>query len=200
LDGLANDSEESFPGRDVVTYRSLEIWRLARDLSIEIHRLALEELPRFEMFEEGQQIRRSIKSVRSNIVEGYGRRRYRQDFLRFLTYALASAIETTDHLECLRETGSLRNQSAYESVHGRLDELGRKLNKFIQSVENEHCSVRVEEPEYGSDLPIDRETSIEHRAPSDQHRTSNIQHPTSNIKRPASDNQRPASSDQNPDS
>ena len=179
--------------RNAVTYRALDIWQLARDLSIEIHRLALEELPRFEMFEEGQQIRRSIKSVRSNIVEGYGRRRYRQDFLRFLTYALASAIETTDHLECLRETGSLRNQSTYESVHGRLDELGRKLNRFIQSVENEHRSVGVEEPEYGSELPNDRETSIERRAPSDKYQTSNVKH------RPSND-QNPASSDENPDS
>ena len=43
------------------------------------------DLPKFEMFEEGSQIRRSSKSVRSNIVEGYGKRHYKNDFIRFLT-------------------------------------------------------------------------------------------------------------------
>ncbi|MEJ2580077.1 MAG: four helix bundle protein [Acidobacteriota bacterium] len=156
-----------------MTYRSLEVWQLARDLSIEIHQMAIEDLPRHEMFEEGQQIRRSIKSVRANIVEGYGRRRYKQDFLRFLTYAFASAIDTTDHLECLYETKSLQKRETFDAVHARLEELGKKLNKLIQSVEKEHLSVRDGMPEYGNrqhDDPI-----------------SNIQHPTSNIQNPSSD-------------
>ena len=76
--------------------------------------MTLHKLPRFEGFEEGSQIRRSMKSVKATIVEGYGRRRYKQDFLRFLVYALASCDETTDHLETLYETGSLfqRNTTA----------------------------------------------------------------------------------------
>ena len=92
-----------------MTYRSLEVWQIARVLSIEVHKMTIEMLPKIEQFEEGQQIRRSIKSVRSNLVEGYGRRRYKQDFIRFLTIAFASAIETIDHLECLFETGSLQD-------------------------------------------------------------------------------------------
>jgi len=58
------------------------------------------------MFEEGAQNRKSSKSVRSTIVEGYGRRRYKQEFIRFLSYALASNDETRDHLETLFETRS----------------------------------------------------------------------------------------------
>ena len=61
-------------------------------------------LPKFEQFEEGQQIRRSMKSVRSNIVEGYGRRFYKGDYIRFIIYALASNDETIDHLDMLFET------------------------------------------------------------------------------------------------
>ena len=53
------------------------------------------------MFEEASQIRRSIKSVKSTIVEGYGRRYYKQEFIRFLHYAIASNDETIDHLETL---------------------------------------------------------------------------------------------------
>jgi len=125
-----------------MSYRNQEIWQLARDLTVDVHRMTLEELPRFEMYEEGSQIRRSMKSVRSNIVEGYGRRRYKQDYIRFLTYALASCDETTDHLETLHETGSMKNDALHGRLHGRLQILGKKLNRFIQGVEREHGSMK----------------------------------------------------------
>ncbi len=100
--------------------------------------MTLRELPRFELYEEASQIRRSMKSVRSNVVEGYGRRRYKQEYIRFLTYALASNDETTDHLEILRETESLANESLFSDLHSRLEVLARKLNSFLQSVEAGH--------------------------------------------------------------
>ena len=67
-----------------MSYKKLEIWQIARKLVIDIHKMTLCKLPKFEMFEEGGQIRKSIKSVKSTIVEGYGRRRYKQEFIRFL--------------------------------------------------------------------------------------------------------------------
>ena len=132
-----------------MSYRKLEVWQRARALSISIHKMTLSALPRFEMYEEGSQIRRSAKSVRSNIVEGYGRRRYKQDYIRFLTYSLASCDETTDHLETLFETGSLTDEALYGKLHQELDVLGRQLNTFLQSVERQHLSVREDTPSYG---------------------------------------------------
>jgi four helix bundle protein len=122
-----------------MSYKKIEVWQLARELVIEIHKMTL-LLPKFEMFEEGQQIRRSIKSVKSTIVEGYGRRRYKNEFIKFLVYAHASNDETIDHLETLFETGSLTDESLFNSLKEKLDKLGRKLNNFIQSVEREHIS------------------------------------------------------------
>ncbi len=66
-----------------MSYKNLEIWCLARGLSIEIHQMTL-NLPQFEMYEEGKQIRKSSKNVRSVIVEGYGRRYYKQILLNLL--------------------------------------------------------------------------------------------------------------------
>ena len=100
------------------------------------------------MYEEASQIRRSAKSIRSNIVEGYGRRRYKLEFIRFLTYAHASCDETIDHLETLHETGSLADNGLYERLHQKLNQLGGKLNQFIQSVELQHRSVREDSAEY----------------------------------------------------
>ena len=123
-----------------MSYKDLEIWKMARELSVNIHKMTLTELPKFELYEEASQIRRSAKSVRSNIVEGYGRRRYKQDFIRFLTYSHASCDETIDHLETLFETESLKNEDLYSILLERLNLLGGKLNRFIQSVEKQHNS------------------------------------------------------------
>ncbi|MDI6810618.1 MAG: four helix bundle protein [archaeon] len=46
-------------------------------------------------------MRRSAKSIPANIAEGFGRRRYKNEFIRFLTFALASCDETKEHIEIL---------------------------------------------------------------------------------------------------
>jgi len=121
-----------------MSYKKLTIWQKAGELVIDIHKMTLNKLPQFELYEEGSQIRRSIKSVKSNIVEGYGRRRYKKDFIRFLTYSLASCDETTDHLETLYATESLKDEALYKNLYERLQTLGKKTNLFIQSIEKEH--------------------------------------------------------------
>jgi len=121
-----------------MSYKKFVIWQDARQIVIDIHAMTLNELPRFELYEEGSQIRRSSKSIKSNIVEGYGRRQYKQNFIRFLIYSLASCDETTDHLETLYETESLRNKLFYDDIHTRLQILGKKINNFLQTVRNDH--------------------------------------------------------------
>jgi four helix bundle protein len=76
----------------------------------------------------------------SNIVKGYGRRRYKQEFIKFIIYSLSSNDETIDHLETLFETNSLTDKNVYKSLHDQLTLLGKKLNKFYQSVKQEHIS------------------------------------------------------------
>ena len=124
-----------------MSYRKLEIWQLSREIVIDIHKMSL-QLPKFELFEEGQQIRRSSKSVKSTIVEGYGRRRYKNEFIKFLIYALASNDETIDHLETLFETGSFNNKELFVVLTEKINLLGKKLNRFIQAVEEGHISAK----------------------------------------------------------
>lgn len=123
-----------------MSYKKLQIWQLADEVVVKVHKMSLQELPKFEMYEIGSQIRRSMKSVKSNIVEGYGRRRYKNDFIKFLVYAQASLDETVDHLETLFKTESLKNKILFEELAAQLDILGRKLNKFLQAVEKGHQS------------------------------------------------------------
>ena len=122
-----------------MNYKDLKVWQIARELSIEIHKMTL-TLPKFEMYEEGSQIRRSSKSIRSNIVEGYGRRRYKNEFIKYIVYAIASADETIDHLETLFETESLKDKTLFDSLLKKSNLLGKKLIKFLESVEKKHLS------------------------------------------------------------
>ena len=52
------------------SYLDLEIYQLAYKLAIEVHEMSL-TLPKYELYEQGSQIRRSSKSIKDNIAEGY---------------------------------------------------------------------------------------------------------------------------------
>ncbi len=47
-----------------MSYKKLQIWQEARSLVNDIHNITRKKLPKFELYEEGSQIRRSIKSVK----------------------------------------------------------------------------------------------------------------------------------------
>lgn len=118
-----------------MSYKYLEIWKLADEVAVEIHHMTVKQLPKFEMFEVGAQVRRSSKSTKSCIVEGYGRRRYKADFIKYLIYAHASNDETIDHIETLRKTNSLEDIDTCTGILNKLERLGKALNLFIRGVE-----------------------------------------------------------------
>jgi four helix bundle protein len=117
------------------SYRELEVYKESKQLAIEIHKTTL-SLPKYEMFEEGSQIRRSSKAVTAAIVEGYGRKRYKMDFIKFLVYAQSECDETITHLDFIYETGSLVDKSVYDNFFERYTILSKKINNFIQWVED----------------------------------------------------------------
>jgi four helix bundle protein len=117
-----------------MSYRNLEIWRLANEMALAVHEMTLNDLPDFEKYEIRSQIRRSSKSVKSNIVEGYGRRYYNKIYLHFLIIAQGSLDETMDHLETLYMTRSLKNEKKYNELKENIDKLGRNLNLFITAI------------------------------------------------------------------
>ena len=98
--------------------------------------MTLSKLPKFEMFEGGAQIRKSIKNVKTTIVEGYGRKRYKAEFIKFLVYSLGSKDETIDHLENLYNTRSLQDEECFNKIHSKLETLGKKISLFIKGVDN----------------------------------------------------------------
>jgi len=119
----------------MTSYRDLEIYQLSYKLAVQLHKLSL-TLPKYELYEEGSQIRKSSKGITSCIVEGFGRRRYKADYIKFLTYSHASCDETILHLNFLNDTHEL-DEKEMIYFFDKYDELGRKLNRYIQYVESE---------------------------------------------------------------
>ena len=117
------------------SYRDLEIYQLSYESAVKVHKFTL-RLPKYEQYEEGSQVRKSSKGITSCIVEGYGRKKYKADFIKFLIYAHASCDETIVHLNFLKDTHDLDiNELNY--FFEKYDTLGRKINKYIQYVEKE---------------------------------------------------------------
>lgn len=120
-----------------MSYQTLQIWQQAQGFALDIHIVSL-SLPKFELYDRGSQIRRSSKLIRSNIVEDYGRRKYKADYIRFFNYAFASSFETDDHLESLFETRSLSDREKFDDLLSRNQTLGKKLNRSIKTIEKSH--------------------------------------------------------------
>ena len=111
----------------------LEIYKLAYDLAVKVHKMTM-KLPKHELYEEGSQVRRSSKGIAACIVEGYGRNKYKAEFVKFLIYAHASCDETILHLNFINDTNNLDKEEMMFFLDS-YNELGGKINKFIQYVE-----------------------------------------------------------------
>ncbi|MCD9615118.1 four helix bundle protein [Chryseobacterium gleum] len=111
-----------------MSYRNLEIYKMAFDLFLKTHK-ATHLLPKYELFELGSQLRRSSDSIITNIVEGYGRSFYKNDYIRFLIYSHASNDETINHLEkiiILYPDVS----TTFETLKNEYNILGGKINFY----------------------------------------------------------------------
>lgn len=113
------------------SYKELEIYNLALEYFIEVHKASL-TLPKHELYEQGSQVRRSAASVKDNIVEGYGRRKYKKDFIKFLVISHASLLECKSQLDAIF---SIYNKEIFKDLSEKYDMLGGKIHNFIIYVE-----------------------------------------------------------------
>lgn len=115
-----------------MSYRTLDIYKESFDLFVEIHPFTL-KLPKYELYEMGSQLRRSSNSVVSNIVEGYGRRIYKAEYIRFLIFSHASNDEIINHLMLIQKIYPAMTEEC-EVFILRYNNLGGKINNFIKYV------------------------------------------------------------------
>ncbi len=116
----------------VKRYQDLEIYKISYELAMNIHDMSL-KFPKYELYEEGSQIRRSSKSMVINIVEGFGRRKYKNDIIKFLTYAQASCYETKEHLKFIFNLGYI-TKDKFNWYSKEYDSLGGKIFNLIKNI------------------------------------------------------------------
>src|SRR5438477_4604866 len=82
----------------IVSHRDLQVYRLAFEAAMEIFQLT-KSFPRDETYSLTDQIRRSSRSVCTNLAEAWRKRRYQAAFISKLSDAEAEAAETQVWLE-----------------------------------------------------------------------------------------------------
>jgi four helix bundle protein len=109
----------------IKSHRELIVYQLAFKVSMEIFRIT-RLFPKEEVYSLTSQIRRSSRSVCSNLAEAFRKRRYEKAFIAKLSDSEGEAAETQvwlDYsLECeyMEKETYLRLTSEYEKVIGML--------------------------------------------------------------------------------
>jgi four helix bundle protein len=105
-------------------YASLQAWKLAHRLAVEVARATL-RFPSHERFELASQLRRAALSAPTNLAEGSARYGSR-DYARFVRIAIASLAEVEYLLYFSREMDYLP-----VAEYRRLDDLRRHANALM---------------------------------------------------------------------
>ena len=114
------------------SFKDLEIYQIAFDLAFKVHNASL-KLPQFELYEQGSQIRRSSKRIKDTIAEGYGRRKYKAEYIRYLIFAIASCDETHSQLDMLIKL--YKDIEELPELMVSYITLGKKINNYIKYVD-----------------------------------------------------------------
>jgi four helix bundle protein len=70
------------------------------------------------------------------IAEGYCRRKYKADFIKYLIYSHAGCVKTILHLDFLFETTCLKDENLHRTLKRDCGMLSKKGNTYITGVEN----------------------------------------------------------------
>ncbi len=107
------------------SHKELEVYKLAYRLAMDIFKLS-KSFPKEEQYSLTDQIRRSSRSVTSNIAEAFRKRRYEKAFVAKLSDSEGEAAETQTWLDYSRDCGYINSDicekynQEYEFVIGML--------------------------------------------------------------------------------
>ena len=124
--------------RRIQRVRDLEVYQLAFDTAMEIFEIS-KSFPPEEKFSLTDQIRRSSRSVCTNLAEGWRKRRYKAVFVNKLTDSEQEAAETQTWLEfgfaCdyIDQSEFDKLDEKYEHIFAQLITMERKADTFCKS-------------------------------------------------------------------
>lgn len=114
----------------IKSFRDLIVYKKAFELAYKIHEIT-KSFPKDEQYSLTDQIRRSSRSICSNLAEAWGRKIYPKAFLNKLSDALAEEMETEFWLDlCVRY--HYIDNTTYSTL---IDEYG-EISKMLTSMMN----------------------------------------------------------------
>ncbi len=99
-------------GKFVESYRDLDVYKKAYNLSLDVHKFTL-TMPKIEQFALADQMRRASKSICANLAEGFAKHwRSAAEFKRFIVMAIGSSDEMVVWIDYCRDLGYLPKEMA----------------------------------------------------------------------------------------
>ena len=110
---------------------NLEVWKIAHQLTLAVYNVT-QNFPNTEQFGLSSQVRRSVSSVPTNIIEGQARQ-YKKEFIQFLYIAKRSLDETNYHLYLSKDLGYI-TETDYSFLFELCTRIKMMLYKLIKSL------------------------------------------------------------------
>ena len=112
-------------------FKSLKVYQLAYHVAMDIYEIS-RKFPKEEVYSLTDQIRRSSRSVCTNIAEAYRKRRYPKNFTSKISDADGEASETIVWIDFSFNCGYFKQNIADELIQ-KAEEIGKILNYMIQN-------------------------------------------------------------------
>lgn len=112
------------------SFFDLQAYKEAKLLVKDIYTL-LERFPNYEVYALGDQLRRAVVSVPSNIAEGSGRGSVKEK-IHFLEIAYGSLTETLCQLDIAHDLGYITDVE-FKNIQDRIDVIGKLLSGLRNS-------------------------------------------------------------------
>ena len=116
------------------TFFDLRVYKESKALVKEVYKL-LQKFPKYEVYALGDQLRRSVVSVPSNIAEGSGRFSMKEK-MRFIEIAYGSLAESLCQLDIAHDLEYITDEE-FENEQDRINTIGKQLSGLYSSFEKQ---------------------------------------------------------------
>jgi four helix bundle protein len=115
----------------VNSFKELIVYQKAYKLAMEIFMIS-KDFPKEEKYSLTDQIRRSSRSVTSNLAETWAKKRYPKSFISKLSDSLGEEYETEVWLDYSRDCDYINNET-HDRILNEYDEVRKMLISMINS-------------------------------------------------------------------
>ena len=115
----------------IESFKDLIVYQKAYKLAMEIFDIS-KNFPKEEKYSLTDQIRRSSRSVTSNIAESWAKRRYEKAFVNKLTDSLGEEFETENWLDYSKDCKYIQEET-HERILSEYDEVRKMLISMINN-------------------------------------------------------------------